>query len=82
MPDDLPKCPLQFLYDEENEAWLVRSGDITVTFFEPGELIVAGTDVTAQVTYDRITEDRGLRFQDFRHREYEYRIRKDSEVKE
>jgi hypothetical protein len=58
------KCPLTFLWDEENECWCIRHGDILVQFLDPGELIVAGHDVTAQVTYDQITEDRGLRFQD------------------
>jgi hypothetical protein len=51
-------------WDDENECWVIRSGDIIIQFLEPGELIVAGHDVTAQVSYDQITEDRGLRFQD------------------
>jgi hypothetical protein len=63
MPD-LTNCPLTFVWDEENECWSVKTGDITVQFLEPGELIVAGHDVTAMVSYDQITEERGLLFQD------------------
>jgi len=64
----LPPTP-QFEWDEENECWTIQHGDILISFFEPGHLIVSGNDVTAQVSYDQITEDRGLRFQDRKNRE-------------
>jgi hypothetical protein len=54
----------EFTWDEENECWVIHYGEIIIQFLEPGELIVAGHDVTAQVSYDQLTEDRGLRFQD------------------
>jgi len=69
-PPPFPK----FEWSEDDEAWIIRHGDITITFFNEGELIVSGHDVTAQVTYDQITEERGLRFQDYKRREYDRSI--------
>ena len=62
-------------WDPDNEVYIIKSGDIIISFYDPGELIVAGHDVTAQVTYDQITEDRGLRFQDTNRRNADYRER-------
>lgn len=65
MPNDLPKCPLTFLWDEEQGAWLVRVGDyITVTFYPENQVLVEGSLMTMNISYDPISESRGIMFKE------------------
>lgn len=57
-----------FMWDEENECWIFRSGDIVVSVLDDGHLLVGGHDVTMTVFFDQISEERGIRFQDYNSR--------------
>lgn len=62
-------CKPEPIWSDEDECWTIKHGDITIYLHHDAglredeqQVLVAGVLLSMEITYDQITEERGILF--------------------